>query len=103
MIITSTVTKEQVEGRLISNFKVIRQGHVNYFSIFGFYDLNLVKNDTNLITLSHLHHITSISPRTPPGRPRANSSGQAIYRSGVFVHQAIKLVPASYRAGGETL
>ena len=30
------------------------QGHVNYFSIFGFYDLNLVENDTNLITLSHL-------------------------------------------------
>ena len=47
--------KRQVEGRLTSNFKVIRQGHVNYFSIFGFYNLNLVKNDTNLITLSHLH------------------------------------------------
>ena len=28
---------------------------MNYFSIFGFYDLNLVKNDTNHITLSHLH------------------------------------------------
>ena len=34
------------------------QGHpvkVIYFSIFGFYDLNFVENDTNLITLSHLH------------------------------------------------
>ena len=28
---------------------------MTYFSIFGFYDLDLVKNDTNLITLSHLH------------------------------------------------
>ena len=54
-MITSPVTKGQVERRLTSNFKVIRQGHVNYFSIFGFYDLILVKNDTNLITLSHLH------------------------------------------------
>ena len=36
-------------------FKVIRQGHVIYFSICGFFDLNLVENDTNLITLSHLH------------------------------------------------
>ena len=26
-----------------------------YFSIFGFYDLNLVENDTNIITLLHLH------------------------------------------------
>ena len=51
----SHVTKEQVEGRLTSNFKVIRQGHVIYFSIFGFYDLNLVENDTKLITLLHLH------------------------------------------------
>ena len=55
IIITSPVTKEQGEGSLTSNFKVIRQGHVNYFSIFGFYDLNLVENDTNLITLSHLY------------------------------------------------
>ena len=47
--------KGQVEGSLTSNFKVIRQGHVIYFSSFGFYDLNLVENDTNLITLSHLH------------------------------------------------
>ena len=47
--------KGQIEGSLTSNFKVIRQGHVNYFSIFGFHDLNLVENDTNLITLSHLH------------------------------------------------
>ena len=45
----------QVEGSLTSNFKVIRQGHVIYFTIFGFYDLNYVENNTNLITLSHLH------------------------------------------------
>ena len=55
IIITSDVTKGQVEGSLTSNFKVIRQGHVNNFSIFGFYDLNLVENDINLITLLHLH------------------------------------------------
>ena len=36
------------------NVKVIRQGHVIYFNIFGFYDLNYVENDTNLITLLHL-------------------------------------------------
>ena len=47
--------KGQVEESLISNFKVIRQGHVNYFSILGFYDLNFVENDTKLITLLHLH------------------------------------------------
>ena len=29
VIITSPVTKGQVEGSLTSNFKVIRQGHVN--------------------------------------------------------------------------
>ena len=45
----------QVEGSLTSNFKVIRQGHVNYSTIFEFYDLNYVENDTNLIDLSHLH------------------------------------------------
>ena len=39
--------KGQIEGSLTSNFKVIRQGHVNYSSIFGFYDLSLVENDTN--------------------------------------------------------
>ena len=33
----------------------MRQGDVIYFNIFGFYDLNYVENDTNLITLSHLH------------------------------------------------
>ena len=53
--ITSPVTKGQVEGSLTSNFKIIRQGHVNYFSIFEFYDLKLVENDTNFITSSHLH------------------------------------------------
>ena len=36
IIITSSVTKGQLEGSLTSNFKVILQGHVNYFSIFGF-------------------------------------------------------------------
>ena len=36
-------------------FKVIRQGHVIYFTIFGFFDLYYVENDTNFITLSHLH------------------------------------------------
>ena len=45
----------QVVGGLTSNFKVIRQDHVIYFSIFEFYDLNYVENDTNLIDLSHLH------------------------------------------------
>ena len=45
----------QVGESLTSNFKIIRQGHVNYFIIFGFYDLDLVENDTNLITLLHLH------------------------------------------------
>ena len=45
----------RVEGSLTSNFKIIRQGHVIYFNIFGFYDLNYVENDTNFITLSHLH------------------------------------------------
>ena len=44
-----------VEGRLTSNFKVIRQGHMIRFNIFEFYDLDLVENDTNLIALSHLH------------------------------------------------
>ena len=47
---------EQVEGSLTSNFKVICQGHVIYFDIFKFYDPNYVENDTNLFTLSHLHH-----------------------------------------------
>ena len=47
--------KGQVEESLTSNFKVIRQGHVIYFSIFGFYNLDFVENNTNLITLSHLH------------------------------------------------
>ena len=58
--------KGQVEGSLTSNFKVIRQGHVIYFSSFGFCDLNLVENDTNLITLSHLHQ--KISRLTNNGR-----------------------------------
>ena len=44
----------QVEGSLTWNFKVIRQGHVNYFKFFGFYDHSYVENDTNLITLSQL-------------------------------------------------
>ena len=44
----------QVEGSLTWNFKVIRQGHVIYFNIFGFYDLHYVENYTNLITISHL-------------------------------------------------
>ena len=43
----------QVEGRLTSNFKVIRQGHVIHFNIFEFYDLDLVENDTNRIALLH--------------------------------------------------
>ena len=45
----------QVLGSLTSNFKVIRQGHVIYFTIYEFYDINYVVNDTNLIDLSHLH------------------------------------------------
>ena len=44
----------QVVGSLTSNFKVIRQGHVIYFNIFEFYDLNYVENNTNLFDLSHL-------------------------------------------------
>ena len=44
----------QVEGRLTLNFKVIRQGHVIYPNIFEFYNLNYVKNNTNLIALLHL-------------------------------------------------
>ena len=55
IIITSLVMHGRVEGSLTSNLKVIRQGHVIYFNIFGFYDLKYVENDTNLITLSHLH------------------------------------------------
>ena len=47
--------KGQVEESLTSNFKVIRQGHVIYLRSFGFYDLDFVENDTNRITLSHLH------------------------------------------------
>ena len=45
----------QIVGSLTSNFKIIRQGHVIYFNIFEFNDLNYVENDTNLIGLSHLH------------------------------------------------
>ena len=37
----------QVEGSLTSNYKIIRPGHVIYFNIFEFYDLDLVENDTN--------------------------------------------------------
>ena len=55
IIITSLVMNGKVEESLTSNFKVICQGHVIYFNIFGFYDLNYVENDTNFITLSHLH------------------------------------------------
>ena len=57
---------EQDEGSLTSNFKVIRQGPVIYFNIFEFYDLNYVENDTNLITLSHLHQ--KISQLTKNGK-----------------------------------
>ena len=45
----------RVEGSFTSNFKVIRQGYVICFNIFGFYNLNSVENETNLFTLSHLH------------------------------------------------
>ena len=51
---------DQFVGSLTSNFKVIRQGHVIYFTIFELYDLNYVENDTNLIDLLHLHQ-TDIS------------------------------------------
>ena len=43
------------ERSLTSNFKVIRQGHVFHFNIFGFYNLEFIEKDTNLITSSHLH------------------------------------------------
>ena len=59
----------QVEESLTSNFKVIRQGHVIYFNIFEFYDLDLVENDTNLIALSHLHQ--KISRLTNNGKNSA--------------------------------
>ena len=59
----------QVEGRLTSNFKVIRQGHVIHFNIFEFYVLDLVENDTNLIALSHLHQ--KISRLTNNGKNSA--------------------------------
>ena len=59
----------QVVGGLTSNFKIIRQGHVIYFSIFEFYDLNYVENDTNLIDLSHLHQ--KISRLTNNGKNSA--------------------------------
>ena len=55
IIITSLDMNSQVVGSLSSNFKIIRQGHVIYFTIFEFYDLIYVENDTNLIDLSHLH------------------------------------------------
>ena len=55
IIITSLFMKDQVEGSLTSNFKVIRQGHVIYFNIFEFHNLIYVENDTNLVALSHLH------------------------------------------------
>ena len=54
VIITSLVMNGQVAESLTSNFKIIRQGHVIYFNIFEFYDLNYVENGTNLIDLSHL-------------------------------------------------
>ena len=57
---TSLVVNGRVEGSLNSNFKVIRQGLVSYFNIFGFLDLNYVGNDTNLITLSYLHEKLSL-------------------------------------------
>ena len=47
----------RVEGSLTSNFKVIHQPLVIYFNIFGFYDLNYIENDTNLI---FYHIYTSI-------------------------------------------
>ena len=46
---------DQVEGSFTSNFKITRQDHVISFTIFEFYDLNYVENNTNLIDLSHLH------------------------------------------------
>ena len=55
IIITSRVMNGRVDGSLTSNFKVTSQGHVSYFNIFGFCDLNYVENNTNFITLSHLH------------------------------------------------
>ena len=55
LIITILVMNRQVEGSLTLNFKVIRQSHVIYFKLLEFYDLNYVENDTNVITLSHLH------------------------------------------------
>ena len=55
IIITSLVMNGQFEGSLTSNFKIIRQGHVIYFTIFEFYNLNYVENDTNFIASSHLH------------------------------------------------
>ena len=51
---------ERVEGSLTSNYKVIHQRLVIYFNIFGFYDLNYVENDTNLIVITFTSIVTSI-------------------------------------------
>ena len=69
IMITSFVMNGQIVGSLTSNFKIIRQDHVIYFSIFEFYDLNYVENDTNLIDLSHLHQ--KISRLTNNGKNSA--------------------------------
>ena len=50
----------RVEGGLTPNLKVTRQSHVIYFNIYGFYELNYVENETNLITLSYLHQKLSL-------------------------------------------
>ena len=53
IIITSLFINRQVEGSLTSNFKIISQGHVIYFNIFRFYDLNMLKTTPT----SLLYHV----------------------------------------------
>ena len=69
IIITSLVMNGQVVRSLTSNVKVIFQSHVIYFNIFGFYNLNYIENDTNFITLSHLHQKLS----------RLTNNGKTVY------------------------
>ena len=42
-------------GNWPSIYKVIRQGHVNNFIFIEFSDLENVRNDTKITSLSHLH------------------------------------------------
>ena len=69
IIITNLVMNGQILGSLTSNFKVIRQGHVIYFTIMNSTTSFMWKNGTNLIDLSHLHQ--KISRLTNNGKNSA--------------------------------